>query len=259
MFCIAGCYRGQYKNGIRSGFGTRTSAAYEHRDKDSARTRDTTAPTSKQRHLPTLPIPFSGFKRTSVSSQYIPGLGANNEEASEGGNATAEQTGQDKITNMQIYEGEWREDKRHGYGVIKCIGSYTYYGQWSANMRTGYGVMVCESGVKEEGQWQNGELVAALRRKKLHLKSHQLEAKVQTAHTQAIQAADTARNKALLAESRASSAMAKAKIAQGVILTAENNAQLAREKAELYKNATRISGKRTVSISAITVEPLIKD
>lgn len=159
-----------------------------------------------------------------------------NSSLSASGSAT-----QDKV-NMQIYEGEWRDDKRHGYGVIKCIGSYTYYGQWVGNARTGYGVLVCDNGVKEEGQWQSGELIVALKRKKLHLKSHQLEIKVQTAHTQAIQAADMARNKALLAESRASTAMGKAKMAQGVVATAEKNARFARVKAELHKNGVKISG-----------------
>lgn len=146
-------------------------------------------------------------------------------------------------SNVQIYEGEWRDDKRHGYGVIKCTGSYTYYGQWVGNARTGYGVLVGENGTKEEGQWHNGVLIVALKRKKLHLKSHQLETKVQTAHTQAIQAADTARNKAMLSESRASTAMGKAKMAQGVVSTADKNARLAREKAELHKNGIKISGE----------------
>ena len=154
----------------------------------------------------------------------------------------------DNLANLemgtsQIYEGEWKEDKRNGYGVIKCIGSYTYYGQWVNNTRTGYGVMVYENGTKTEGQFQNGQLIVALKRKKLHLKSHQLETKVQTAHTQAIQAADSARNKALLAVSRATSSMGKAKSAQVVSVKAAKDAQIARERAELYKNAPKISGK----------------
>ena len=159
---------------------------------------------------------------------------------------------------MQIYEGEWKDDKRHGYGVIKCLGSYTYYGQWSANSRTGYGVLISENGTKAEGQWQNGQLIVALKRKKLHIKSHQLETKVQTAHTQAIQAAGGARDKALLAESRASTAMSKAKMANSVVGTADKNAKLAREKAEQYKNATRISGmfgKRVCVVGAPSLVP----
>lgn len=224
-----GCYRGQYKNGVRSGFGTRTSSAYEHRDKDASKTHDQ-ATTSRQRALSNLVAPFTNLKRLSYSGPF--GSEDQSDSCVRG----------DVKAIMQIYEGEWRDDKRHGYGVIKCVGSYTYYGQWSANTQTGYGVLVFENGVKEEGQWHNGQLIVALKRKKLHIKSHQLETKVQTAHTQAIQAADTARNKALLAESRAGTALGKTKMSQGVVITAEKNAMLAKEKAELYKNATRISG-----------------
>ena len=224
LFLPTGIYRGQYKSGVRSGFGTRSSASYERRSKEVSKIQDTT---SKAKALPNLTIPIPGMKRTSLSLA-----------AGVGGTESCETAPQDSI---QIYEGQWHEDKRHGYGVIKCIGSYTYYGQWVSNTRTGYGVLVHENGAKEEGQWQNGQLIVALKRKKLHFKGH-LETKIQTAHTQAIQAADTARNKAMLAESRASIAMGKAKMAQAVIVAAEKNALLAREKAELYKNSIRISG-----------------
>lgn len=227
-----GCYRGQYKNGVRSGFGSRTSAAYELRDK----TQDLPA---KTRTLSNLSAPF--LKHPTFNSMSAsPGSSFNVSGTQDPPDGTSQQ---DKVQHLQIYEGEWRDDKRHGYGVIKCLGSYAYYGQWVGNARTGYGVLVGENGVKEEGQWQNGELMVALKRKKLHLKSHQLEIKVQTAHTQAIQAADTARNKAMLAESRASTAMGKAKMSQGVVATAGKNAKLAREKAELHKNGIRISGE----------------
>lgn len=166
-----------------------------------------------------------------------------NSITSTGDGSASEGPGSSQELMSQTYEGEWKNDRRYGYGAIKCIGSYTYYGQWENNSRTGYGVLVYENGTKEEGQWQCGQLIAALKRRKINLKSHQLESKVQSAHTQAIQAADAARNKALLAESRATSAMAKSKMAQVVAVRAEKDAALAREKAELYKNAPRISGE----------------
>ena len=255
MSVPAGCYRGQYKNGLRSGFGTRTSAAYEHRDKGAAKLPDHTSSPSSKHKLSNFINPF---KRPSYAPPMMAASGGGGGEGgkphsdalSSGSTTGAARVGgvneegiHDHLCNMQIYEGEWKEDKRHGYGVIKCLGSYTYYGQWCANARTGYGVLITECGTKEEGQWQNGELLVALKRKKLQIKSHQLETKVQTAHTQAIQAAGGARDKAMLAESRAATAMSKAKMAQGVAMTAEKNAKLAREKAEQYKNATRISGE----------------
>ena len=145
--------------------------------------------------------------------------------------------------NAQIYRGEWKDDKRHGYGILRVLGLYTYYGEWYQNARTGYGVLSYESGRKEEGLWQNGKLIEVFKRKKLSFKTSQLESKLKQAHTNAIQAADTARNKGLLAESRASSALAKSRLAQKTAQQATHNAQLARDKAELYKNAPKITGK----------------
>lgn len=232
FFFVTGCYRGQYRNGVRSGYGIRTSAGYENRDKEPMKAQDVLS--KQQRSLSALAAPPTNLKRPSIGyDQPLP---------SEDSESSLQQQ-QNPAYQAQIYEGEWKEDRRHGYGVMKCIGSYTYYGQWEKNARTGYGVMRYENGIKEEGQWQNGELIVALKRKKLHFRSHQLETNIQTAHTNAIQAAESARNKALLAESRASSAMAKAKIAHTVAMRAEKEAQIARDKAELYKNSTRVAGK----------------
>ena len=239
---FSGCYRGQYKNGMRYGCGTRTSAAYEIRDKDSSLSQDQTT----IKHQKPLSSFITPFKRTSITSSpsynMLSSLSSNATTMDRSRMTEPESQVSGKGENIQIYEGEWKDDKRHGYGVIKCIGSYTYYGQWSNNKQTGYGVMVYDNKIKREGQWQNGQLIVVLKRKKLQLKTHQLETKVQTAHTQAIQAAESARNKALLAKSRANTAMKKAKAAQKYVMEAEKNAQTAREKAELFKNAPRISG-----------------
>ena len=146
--------------------------------------------------------------------------------------------------NAQLYEGEWKSDKRHGHGMLKIPGYYTYYGEWEGNTRTGYGVMMYTSGRKEEGQWLGGRLVVALRRRKLamNLQKVSLESKVKQAHALAIQAADKARNKAMVAESRAQVAGAKASSALKNAQQALMDARIAREKSDLYKNAPRIAG-----------------
>lgn len=142
----------------------------------------------------------------------------------------------------QVYEGEWVHDKRHGHGVLKVLTKYTYYGQWAKNAMTGYGVMVYENGSKQEGEWHNGTLIAVVKRHKVLLfKSHQLELKVKEARSKAWQAAETARHKAELATSRAASALAKSRLAAKVAEKAVVHSQLAKEKAEMYKNAPRIS------------------
>ena len=146
--------------------------------------------------------------------------------------------------NKQTYEGSWKEDKRDGYGMLKVIGHYTYYGEWSSNSRTGYGVLLYDDGHKEEGEWRNGHMKQALNRKKrISIKTHQLESKVKHAYTQAVQAADHARNKAMLAESRSQSAEKKSRDAVKVAHQATKDAQIATVKSELHKNAPRVTGE----------------
>ena len=139
-------------------------------------------------------------------------------------------------SNVQIYEGQWSKDKRHGHGVLRVPGMYMYCGEWSGNSRTGNGILVYEDGRREEGVWERGRLVAPLKRKKLSIKYHQLEAKVKQAHTLALQAADAARTKAILAVSRASAATNRAKLGMTAAETAKKDSETAKEKAVVLEN-----------------------
>lgn len=214
-----GMYRGEYKNGLRHGHGTRSSSNYERS-------------TVKEPHSTTSSVTSSvdecidQFTSTLEDPSILPAM----------------ITMADK-TNAQIYEGEWRDDKRHGYGVLKIVGHHTYYGQWEENMRSGYGVMSYdEEKRKEEGQWQRGKLINKLKRKKLQLKSKQLEAKVNQAHMSALQAAETARSKANLAEGRAITANAKSRAAVRAAQQAIKDAEIAEGIEKLHKNAPKVQG-----------------
>jgi hypothetical protein len=238
-----GFYRGEYKKGVRHGYGTRTSASYEHRHTtDSSLTDYGTLP--KRGSEPSFQR-GSIIKQESSASVFSGQSSRTSHDSPSSVRAGSIQVSaqNDPDLNAQIYEGEWKDDRRYGHGVLKVLGHYTYYGDWENNNRTGYGVLVYDGGKKEEGQWQNGKLIVVLKRRKLALKNSQLETSVRQAHTKAIQAADMARNKALLAESRAAAASTKSKQAHTFAQDALKNAQLARERAELYKNAPRISGK----------------
>ena len=142
---------------------------------------------------------------------------------------------QNRDSNVQIYEGQWKADKREGYGILKVPNKYTYFGEWKNNMRAGYGAIVYDDGSKEEGIWENGHLVTPLKRKKLSLKHHQIENKVKQSHTTALQVADIARNKSVLAESRASAAISKSKSALKLIGAAMNDAEIARNLSQSLK------------------------
>jgi junctophilin len=218
LYIDGGVYRGEYLKGLRHGFGTRSSSNYERstvKDEPATHSTSSSVTESIESLANTLEDPSSNAASISVMMS-------------------------DK-TNAQVYEGEWRDDKRHGYGVLKIVGHHTYYGQWEENMRSGYGVMICgEEKRKEEGQWQRGKLVQPLKRKKLQLKTKQLEMKVNQAHMSALQAAETARSKADLAEGRASTANAKSRQAVRAAQQAIKDAEIAQSIEKLYRNAPKI-------------------
>lgn len=225
-----GVYRGQYKNGVRHGHGTRSSAAYERDPRSTTNVSSASDGTKK-------------ISVTSISSDRWSQETSGGSRLSNAVAVTRTETTMSLESSAQIYEGEWKDDKRHGHGVLKVPGHRTYYGQWEENTKTGYGVLLYNDGRKEEGQWQNGKLINTLKRKKaLSLRNHNLEGKVKLAHITAIQMSITARSKAELAESRASSASTKFQSAQKCVQQAVKDAQTAREKANMCKNAPRVAG-----------------
>lgn len=59
--------------------------------------------------------------------------------------------------NFEVYEGLWKDGKRHGYGVQRYgVGTSSvssYNGEWQENVRHGRGIMTYASGNKYEGYW----------------------------------------------------------------------------------------------------------
>ncbi len=148
----------------------------------------------------------------------------------------------------QLYEGEWVDDRRTGHGILKVQGLYTYYGEWQDNQKNGYGVLVKEladgngtdpEDTRQEGLWKDGKLEVPMKRKML--KKNELDLKIQTAHTRAIDAARIARQKAQVAEDRADAAAAKCQAAKGRAAKAHEHAEKAMEKSqEVVKRAESI-------------------
>ena len=42
---------------------------------------------------------------------------------------------------IKVYRGEWKNDKRSGYGVLETCTGMKYEGEWLNNFRSGYGVL----------------------------------------------------------------------------------------------------------------------
>lgn len=62
--------------------------------------------------------------------------------------------------NKQIeFEGEWRDDKYHGYGsFLNEVGNLVYQGYWKEDLPDGAGVYYENGHVKYEGTWIKGRL-----------------------------------------------------------------------------------------------------
>ena len=230
---IVGFYRGQYKNGQRSGYGSRTSAGYEKLQNDSFADQN-----NKFKSLKMQP------SMASVSMSHSQSFHTLKKTLTEGHSAD---NIHDSVNWSQLYEGQWVNDKRCGYGVLRVSDYFTYYGQWKENIRTGYGVLIYEGQgdrkkggkketVREEGRWENGKLVERFKHKKVMKSETQI--RVEEAHTEALQAADQARDKAKVAEAKANAAAAKSKVAEMKAVEARRHAECARKGVE---NAARIA------------------
>lgn len=233
---VTGFYRGQYKNGQRSGYGTRSSAGYEEERKEALKS---------SHKLPHLKM------QSSASISMIHASHTSHTLKKSHGGHSADNLHDGSKWN-QIYEGEWINDMRCGHGILKVSDCFTYYGQWKENTRTGYGVVVYDaqkserkkSGrreeIKEEGRWDNGKLVEPVRYKNLEVIKSGLQKRVEEARTEAIKAATQAKERAKVAETRANAAAAKSKLAE---MRAHDARQHAENACKGVENAARVAGE----------------
>uniref|UniRef100_A0A452RQZ8 Junctophilin 1 n=1 Tax=Ursus americanus TaxID=9643 RepID=A0A452RQZ8_URSAM len=55
--------------------------------------------------------------------------------------------------------GEWKNDKRSGFGVSERSSGLRYEGEWLDNLRHGYGCTTLPDGHREEGKYRHNVLV----------------------------------------------------------------------------------------------------
>ncbi|XP_019855077.1 PREDICTED: junctophilin-3-like isoform X2 [Amphimedon queenslandica] len=241
IYADKGVYKGQYKKGQRNGYGTRSSSNYEVYSKlmqpRESQTTDIIASSVAPSSSPTI----------SHSSSFRVSKGSNPTQLQTGPSVSSLKYVAEPTTDSdtQIYEGQWEKDKREGHGILKIPGRYSYLGQWKNNGRSGYGVVLHENGRKDEGLWEEGKLVLPLKRKRLSYKHHQLETKVKAAHTAALQAADVARTKSILAESRSLGVVKRSNAASVSAQKAEEDAAKAKEVSQSLSgdSGTKATGK----------------
>lgn len=105
---------------------------------------------------------------------------------------------------VETYMGEWKADKRTGFGIAERSDGLKYEGEWYNNKKNGYGVTSFRDGTKEEGKYRNNVLVADKRKttRLFMIRSSKVREKVEIALNNANKAANTAQQKAEIAMAR---------------------------------------------------------
>ncbi|CAM4641711.1 unnamed protein product [Eretmochelys imbricata] len=134
-------------------------------------------------------------------------------------------------TTTESYMGEWKNDKRSGFGVSERSSGLKYEGEWLDNVRHGYGCTTLPDGKKEEGKYRQNILIKGMKKRVIPLKSSKIRQKVDRSMEGAQRAAAIARQKAEIAASRTSHAKAKADGAEQAAQAANNESSVARTMA----------------------------
>ncbi|XP_038169093.1 junctophilin-3 [Arvicola amphibius] len=137
-------------------------------------------------------------------------------------------------TTTETYVGEWKNDKRSGFGVSQRSDGLKYEGEWVSNRRHGYGCMTFPDGTKEEGKYKQNVLVSGKRKNLIPLRASKIREKVDRAVEAAERAATIAKQKAEIAASRTSHSRAKAEAALTAAQKAQEEARIARITAKEF-------------------------
>ncbi|KAG9436007.1 junctophilin-1 isoform X1 [Apis mellifera carnica] len=103
----------------------------------------------------------------------------------------------------ETYLGEWKNDKRTGFGISERSDGLRYEGEWFNNRKYGYGVTTFRDGSKEEGKYKNNVLITSQKKKHLFLiRSAKFRERIEAAVSAAQRASKIALQKADIAISR---------------------------------------------------------
>ncbi|CAK1603054.1 unnamed protein product [Parnassius mnemosyne] len=135
----------------------------------------------------------------------------------------------------ETYMGEWKNDKRTGFGVCERSDGLRYEGEWLANRKYGYGVTTFRDGTKEEGKYKNNVLITSQKRKHMFLmRSAKFRERVDSAVNAAQRASKIALQKADIAISRTATARGKAEQADEAADQAKEDCDIAQKTAKQF-------------------------
>ncbi|XP_032454965.1 junctophilin-1 isoform X6 [Nasonia vitripennis] len=135
----------------------------------------------------------------------------------------------------ETYLGEWKNDKRTGFGVSERSDGLRYEGEWFNNRKYGYGVTTFRDNSKEEGKYKNNVLITSQKKKHLFLiRSAKFRERIDAAVAAAQRASKIALQKADIAISRTATARGKAELADIAAEHAREDSELAQQTARQF-------------------------
>ncbi|CAB3372087.1 Hypothetical predicted protein [Cloeon dipterum] len=139
-------------------------------------------------------------------------------------------------TNVtETYMGEWKNDKRSGFGISERSDGLKYEGEWFNNKKYGYGVTTLKDGSREEGKYKNNVLITSHKKKHLFLiRSAKFRERIDAAVNAAQRASKIALQKADIAISRTATARGKAELADMAAEHAREDSDIARATAKQF-------------------------
>ncbi|CAL4065767.1 unnamed protein product, partial [Meganyctiphanes norvegica] len=136
---------------------------------------------------------------------------------------------------VETYMGEWKNDKRSGFGVSERSDGLKYEGEWYNNKKYGYGVTTFKDGTKEEGKYKNNVLITSNKKKHVFLiRSAKFRERIEAAVAAAQRAAKIAMQKEDIAISRTATARGKAEQADISAVHAREDSDIARIYAKQF-------------------------
>ncbi|XP_011871049.1 PREDICTED: junctophilin-1 isoform X3 [Vollenhovia emeryi] len=135
----------------------------------------------------------------------------------------------------ETYLGEWKNDKRTGFGISERSDGLRYEGEWFNNRKYGYGVTTFRDGSKEEGKYKNNVLITSQKKRHLFLiRSAKFRERIEAAVSAAQRASKIALQKADIAISRTATARGKAELADIAAEHAREDSELAQQTARQF-------------------------
>lgn len=135
----------------------------------------------------------------------------------------------------ETYMGEWKNDKRTGFGVSQRSDGLKYEGEWYCNKKYGYGVTTLCSGEKEEGKYKNNVLITSKKKKSIFMmRSATFRERIDAAVSAAQRAYKIALQKADIAITRTATARGKAEQADLAAAHGRSDSDVAQEVANQY-------------------------